>query len=332
MTTRFAVLGVGQVGVKHIAAIEKIEGAKVTAVVDVNEALGQEVAASCDAAFYNDYEQLLASNTPVDAVINSLPHNLHYESTLRLAEEGLHVLLEKPMCMTVPEADKVIAEFEKRDLKLSIGYVHRFRSEMLEAKRLIDEGKLGQIASVIDNFCSQGGKYVSPWVWNKSISGGGVLMYGGIHALDRLLWFVGDEPVSVYALTQTNSQEVDTECEDGLSAIVHFKNGAVATLVENSPGYLALRTWETEVYGTKGQLSVLFGKNVRFSSDDEASVYEAERYDHFERQMRDFVGAVAEDRSPWITGHDGRQSLALAVAIYQSADEKRPVSLGQHDK
>lgn len=329
MTVRIAVLGVGQVGVRHIAAIEKIQGAKVTAVVDINDTLGQEVAESCGATFYHDYEQLLASNTPVDAVVNSLPHNVHYESTMRLAEKGYHVLLEKPMCMTVDEADSLNAEFEKRNLKLAIGYVHRFRSEMLEAKRLIESGKVGRVASIIDNFVSQGGSHTSPWVWNKSISGGGVLMYGGIHAIDRLLWFVEDEPISVYAVTQTISQPGETDCEDGLTAIVKFRNGVVATLVENSPGHIAIRGWETEVYGTKGQLLVIFDKSVRISCDDEATVTECERYDHFKRQMQEFVDAISEDRAPWITGKDGRDSLALACAIYRSASENKLIALGE---
>lgn len=327
MTIKLAILGVGQVGVKHIAAIEKIQGVEISAIVDIDDARGQEIAKFSKAAFYHDYKQLLASNTALDAVVNCLPHSLHYETTLLLAERSLHVLLEKPMCMTLAEADQLIEIFEEKNLKLAVGYVHRFRSEILEAKHLIDEGKLGHMSMVIDNFCSQGGKHVSSWVWDKDIAGGGVLMYGGIHALDRLLWYVGDEPASVYATTRTYSQE--TECEDGLSAIVEFENGVVATLIENSPSYLAMGRWETEVFGSKGQLRITFGKSVELSCEEESFVQEYEHYDHFERQMRDFVGAIREDRSPWITGYDGRSSLALALAIYQSAKELRQVHLDE---
>jgi predicted dehydrogenase len=237
------------------------------------------------------------------------------------------MLLEKPMCLTLEEAHDVIAACNQHAVKLMIGYVHRYRQEMLDAKALIDAGQLGQVVTAADNFCSSGGSHVPQWVWKKARSGGGVHMYGGIHAVDRLRWFLGSEVRTVYAKMRTYSAPMDVE--DGLVAFLEFEDGALASLVQNSPRYASVGGWRTELFGSVGNLVINFSKSLEFSSNSNRFVRTYERYDHFERQMREFVSAIEEDREPWVTGRDGLLSLAVVLAVYESARINKPVELSE---
>ena len=318
MSTKFGVLGVGQVGMEHVKAILKTDNAELSAIADIDKSKGKEVTQKKKTVqYFKDYQDLLDSDLELDAIINCLPHDMHYQSSLEVAQRGLHTLLEKPICLSLENADRLIEIYEDNDLKLSISFVHRFRTEMLEAKRLLDEGVIGKPATLMDNFCSQGGKYVPGWVWDKNSAGGGVLMYGGIHALDRILWFLDEMPFRVYAQSQTYSQK--TDCEDGLVSILEFDSGVQASLFENSPGFLTVSRWETEVFGSKGMMRINFGEGIEVSTDRDHYVRDYERYDHFKRQLEDFLNAIENNSTPWITGKDGKRSLVLAKKIYESA-------------
>lgn len=329
---KVAILGLGQVGLRHFRAFSLLENCEVVAVVDMNRERARPLADEHGCRAFFSHKELLQSNLKIDAVVNALPHHLHYEVTQDLAEAGFHVLLEKPMCLNLFEADELIKTFKERGLKLGIGYVHRFRQEVIDAKKIIDDGELGTISFIADYFCSQGGTYVPDWVWKKEFAGGGVLMYGGVHVLDRMRWFVGSEPVEVYAHVRTFSQPVN--CEDGLAAVVEFQNGAVGNLLQISPGFPALRNWETVVVGAQGMLKIEIGKTLDVSTTNQRVTQQYNYgFDHFTAQAHDFVSAILEDRQPWITGEDGRQSLAFALALYRSAELGRPVKVAEvYDK
>jgi predicted dehydrogenase len=322
---KIGIQGAGQVGKRHADAIAKIDNAQLVAVADLDESRAREVALPHGAAFMTDYHEIYALD--LDAIINCLPHDLHHESSLLAADRQLHLLLEKPICLTLAEARDVIEAYERKGVKLMTGYVHRYRQEMLDAKALIDAGQLGQVVTAADNFCSSGGSHVPQWVWKKARSGGGVHMYGGIHAVDRLRWFLGSEVRTVYAKMRTYSAPMDVE--DGLVAFLEFEDGALASLVQNSPRYASVGGWRTELFGSVGNLVINFSKSLEFSSNSNRFVRTYERYDHFERQMREFVSAIEEDREPWVTGRDGLLSLAVVLAVYESARINKPVELSE---
>jgi predicted dehydrogenase len=300
-----------------------VAGAQLVAVADLDEARAKGAAAESQASYTTDYRKLLEME--LDAIINCLPHYLHHESTLLAAARKLHVLLEKPMCVTLDEAKEIITACEENGVKLMIGYVHRFRQELLDAKELIDTGQLGQVLVAANGFCVRGGPHVPAWVWEKDKAGGGVLMYGGIHAVDWLRWFLGSEVRSVYGQVRTYSADMDVE--DGLVACLEFQNGAVASLVHNSPRYSSVTGWRTELYGSKGMLIVTLGESLEFSDDAMRFKRSYDRYDHFERQMREFVTAIEQDREPWINARDGLLSLATVRAVYKSFETKMPVAI-----
>ncbi len=320
-----AIVGAGQVGQQHTRAFAQLSSdVRIVGIADINEQRAAELAATCDACAFTDYRTLL--ELAPDIAVVCLPHHLHREAGLAAAAVGSHILMEKPLAHTLEDAHAILDSCRQHGVLLSVGFVHRYRTEFQRAHHLIASGQIGTPAVVIDNFCSQGGPHVPGWVWQKRQAGGGVLMYGGIHSIDRLRWLLDSEVEEVFARAVTYSQDVDVE--DGLLATLIFANGCLATLVENSPAYLVTpRVWDTEIYGSQACIRVRTREYLEFSSDIRAYRLNVTRDDNFAAQAREFVAAVREQRQPWITGEDGLRALEVAMAIYHSAELGQPVSV-----
>lgn len=326
MQLRIGIMGAGQVGQRHSDGLAQMEGVKVTAIADVDPKRAEALAKPWGATVCSTWEAML--DQPLDAVIIGLPHHLHLAPAVAAAEKGWHILMEKPIANSLAEADAIVAAARKAGVRLTVSFVHRFREEWQTTKAIIDRGEIGEPTMLLDNMLSQGGRHVPAWVWRKAAAGGGVLMYGGIHAVDRVRWLVGSEVVSVYAQARTYSQQTDVE--DGLTAILTFTNGATATLFENAPGYrVTPRHWASEVFGTQGMLRVWTREFVEFSSEFRSYRINIDRDDNFMRQAVEFVTAIREDRDPSVTGEDGRAALAVALAAYRSAEEGRVVQVAE---
>jgi UDP-N-acetylglucosamine 3-dehydrogenase len=318
-------IGVGQVGQRHAEAFAGLApGVRIIGVADVDEELAADVAATYDTRPFADYQELL--DLAPDIAVISLPHHLHREAGVAAAEAGSHILMEKPLAHTLEDAHAILEVCRQRDVRMTISFVHRYRTELQRAARVIADGDVGIPAVALDNFCSQGGSHPPGWVWEKEKAGGGVLMYGGIHSIDRLRWLLDSDVEEVFACTATYSQRVDVE--DGLTATVVFENGCLATLFENSPAYLVTpRFWDTEIYGSQGCVRVRTGQHIEYTSESQAYRLDVERDDNFGAQAREFVSALREHREPWITGQDGLRALEVAMAIYRSSESRQPVSL-----
>jgi predicted dehydrogenase len=320
-----AIIGAGQVAQQHTRAFRQLYSeVKIIGIVDVDENRAAELAATCEAQTFTDYQELL--RLAPDITVVCLPHYLHCEVGLAVAEAGSHILMEKPLANTLKEAHAILDACRDHGVLLTVSFVHRYRTELQQAHQVISSGRIGTPATAIGNFCSQGGSHVPQWVWDKHQAGGGVLMYGGIHSIDRLCWLIDSQVEEVFARTVTYSQDVDVE--DGLVATLVFANGCIATLFENSPGYrVTPRVWDTEIYGSQACVRIRTREYVEFSSDTEAYRLNTVRDDNFVKQAREFVSAVRENRDPWITGEDGLHALEVALAIYRSADLGRPISV-----
>lgn len=326
MTLRTGIIGTGVVAAKHADAYRRNPNCQVTAVAEINVPKGEKFAAAYDARFYADYNALIQSGE-VDAVSICVPHYLHCEIAVAAAAAQLHILLEKPISNTLEEADQILNACARANITLMLSFVHRFRSEVMAAKALLSSGRAGKVVTALDSICTLGGNHPPAWVWQREMAGGGVLMYGGIHSLDRLRWLLTSEVVETYAYHVNYHNH--TGVEDGLAAVLNFENGAIATLFENSPAYGKPGGWLTEIYGDRGAVRLKTGEWVEFTSAAETFIQDFTQYDHFQREIDEFVGAILEKRSPLITGEDGRKALAVALAIYQSAQDHRPVRVIQ---
>jgi predicted dehydrogenase len=330
---RLAIVGLGVAGQRHLACLPRVTRDDVTlsAIATARpERLGQ-LKLPAEVRVYHDYHALIRE-AEVDALIIALPHAQHKEAAIFAAQHGKHVLLEKPIATTLADADRIARAFAEHDVKLMLGYVHRFREETIVARQLLADGKIGQPTSILDRFVLPGDD-LPEWVWNRETSGGGVMMYAGVHALDRLRWLMASEVVEVYARVQTYGARPGVlNIENGLAAMLTFENGVIATLVENMPPYeLQYRYWDTEIFGTTGMLHIRTDDYLEFTSPSVNFKQTFRGYDRHARQIDAFVGAIVEGRQPAITAEDGVRSLAIATAIYRSAYVGRSVLVTNTD-
>jgi predicted dehydrogenase len=323
-TLAFAVIGAGQVAARHVEALAANPHAHVAAVVDPLEDRAARLAAACGASALASYEGLF-DQVELDAAVVCVPHDLHLPVARAAAAAGVHLLMEKPIANTLEEADAIVSAVEGAGVTMMMGFVHRFRTEVQAAHQLIAEGVIGEVSTALDRFCSLGGPHPPGWVWLKEHAGGGVLMYGGIHAVDRLLWLLDDRVTSVAARAHEAWGQGDVE--DGLVAMLDLERGTSAVLFENSPPYGRPGGWCTELFGTEGALRIQTGQWAELTTRSRSLTLQAQDELHFNRQMEEFVSALLEEREPSVPAAAGRDSLEVALAAYAAAAERRPVEL-----
>jgi len=321
---RIGIIGAGIAGRRHAEAFARHPRAAIAAVAEIDEAAGRRFAQQFGARHFHDYRDMLDAG--VDAVVICVPHILHLPCATAAAAARAHILMEKPIANTLEDAQAVLDAVERAGTTLMMGYVHRFRPEVSEARRLIIDGQVGRVATALDRFVSGSMADTPGWVWNKAQAGGGVLMYGGVHPIDRLRWLLGDEVVEVFARTSTYGNP--TEVEDGVVALLTFASGAAGALYENAPGYGRLGEWTTEVFGTVGALLITTGAALEYRGATRHERWAYEDDGRFDRQAAEFIAAIAERRPPAVTGTDGLRGLEVVLAIYRSAASGRPERVG----
>src|SRR6266487_3761643 len=201
---------------------------------------------------YTDYREML-KDPEVELISITAPNRLHAEITIAAAKAGKHVVCEKPLCMTLEEADAMIDACKKAGVLLLYAEELFFAPKYVKAKQLADEGAFGRVHLV-----KQGEKHSGPhsdWFWDVEQSGGGALMDLGCHGIAFCWWFLGKQKVkSVYShlSTQVNASRTKGEGDDEAITIIEFENGAVG-MVESSWNRPGGMDDSIEVFGDKGQ-------------------------------------------------------------------------------
>ena len=324
---RVGILGAGLAGVEHAKEFAKIDGVEVAAVADTNEDRACRLAQKHGAQVFGSWEKLI-EESGVDAVGNALPHLLHAPSAVAAAERGIHVLLEKPMAPTVRECRDIERACREHRVKLMIGFSHRFHSELLTARRLIDDGELGDIALAIDNM-SFGSPDFPKWVWDRKRGGGGILTYNNVHGLDRLMWLVGSDIVEVHGRAGMYAHEGDTE--DNAVVSLRFAGGAIGATISNYNPFEMPRKCDLDIYGAKGWLRIDTWDSITFGKRLVTWTQKRERDDHMQAEIEEFVDAIREDREPSVTAQDGIRAQRVLEAIYRSVDTGAPVTVAHID-
>ena len=319
------IFGVGSVGKRHAKVFSSL-GAEVTllGVVDTVGANAARVAAEIGTDYYTDYHDLLAL-TPDLAVICT-PHFLHREIGEAAAKAGCNILMEKPLAHTMKDATALVEVCRKQNVQLAVSFVHRYRQEYSRARQVIASGQIGTPQMSVDIFGSPGGRYIPSWIWQKKHSGGGIVMYSGIHSIDWQCWLMGSDVATVF--TRSLSTYKGSDVEDGVVATLAFENGAVGALIGNQPDYpITTRTRNTELYGTKGCIRLRMGEYLQFDSEDSSYKMNVTRDEPFVAQARDVIGSIRKGRSPWISGSDGLRAQAIVSALYRSAETGKPAKV-----
>lgn len=272
-----------------------------------------------------------------------VPNVLHHRATLAAARAGRHVIVEKPLCMTLEQADEMIAVCRAAGRKLMYAEELCFAPKYERVRRLVQEGAVGDIY-MLKQLEKHSGPH-SDWFYDVDQSGGGALMDMGCHAFAWFRWMLGGRPTvrSVWATMDTVFHKGRTRGEDNAIAVVEFEGGVIG-LAEDSwakPGGMDDRI---EVYGTGGYSEAdLFRGNSALTYSEKGYGYALEKagstqgwtFTIFEeafnqgypQELRHFVQCVREDQEPLVTGEDGRAVLEMLYAAYASAAAGRKVEL-----
>jgi predicted dehydrogenase len=338
VTRGFGIIGAGIIAAVHADAIALLPDARLVAVTDVAAAAAGEFAAARGCAAEPTPDDLLARRD-VDVVCVCVPSGLHAEVGIRAAKAGKHLVVEKPVDVTLEAADRLIAAARQAGVALTVMSQHRFDPGVAELKRLIDDGVLGRLVlgeASTKWYRTQAYYDSAPWRGTWAMDGG-ALLNQGIHYVDLLRWCLGPA-TEVTAVCTTQAHDI--EVEDTALAIVRFASGAVGTISATTAAYPGFPQ-RLEITGTEGTVTVEDGQLVRTALRQaveasspsakpgaaadpaalDAAVHAA--------QLADLLAAADEGREPAVSGQDGRDALEIVRAVYESSRTGRPVRLGQ---
>jgi predicted dehydrogenase len=309
------VIGSGFVASMHLAAVAKLRGAHLAGVADVDASRAREAVRGLDGAKWTtDVNELLAW-PEVDGCIVCTPNDTHTELGLRIAAAGKHLLMEKPLAITLDGADALVDAFTKHKLTLMGAHTHRFYDYGRTIKRTIEDGEIGKPVYV--RLAILGG-WIWPdwraWVLDPRRSGGHVL-HNGVHLLDLATWWIDDEPESVYVQGRKETS-ADLQIHDYLSMIVRYRGGCTAVCEmsrANRPRTFAYR--DVFVQGTRGALRLPWDAESGLAFlEGGTNLLPGDGQVGFDREVAAWVQAAEGAGPPAVTGAEARRAVAMAVA------------------
>lgn len=332
-----AIIGAGNVAAKHVAALKKTKTIDVIGISRRDESKAREFAQKYDIDWTTNYHDFF-KNDNVDIIDIVLPSGLHAPVGIEAANAGKHVIVEKPIDVTLEKADALIKACEKNKVKLCVISQYRFMDGMQRMYDILEKKQLGQLVqgdAYIKWFRPQSYYDSGEWRGTRDLDGGGPFMNQGIHFIDLLLSAMG--PVkSVSAKAKTTAHQI--EVEDIGMAMLEFKNGAYGVIQASTATYPGLPA-RLDIHGTKGTLVIkgdrlsflhIEGKEPEYSADiNSGGAANPMDIDitPFVRQFQDIVSAINNNCSPRVNGKEARNALQLVLAVYQSAQTNKPVFL-----
>lgn len=329
---KVGILGAGNISDTHARAASAIAGTSIVAVHGGNAARAERLAATYGATAYADLDGFLA-HRPMDVVAIGSPSGLHAEQGIAACRRGLHVLVEKPIDVTVERADALVTAADQSGVTLGVFLQDHVQPDLVRLHDAVQAGRLGRLLLVsarVKWFRPAEYYEQSRWRGTWALDGGGALMNQGIHTADLLLWLLGPvRRVSAKAVTALHAVEV----EDTVVAILEFESGAVGTLEATTAAYPGYRR-RVELTGTEGTVIVehdrVVAADLRRPADDllaeapadqnasASSPVVSDARGH-QRLFEDFFDAIRQGREPRCSGRHARHSVALVRAIYDSA-------------
>ncbi|HBG23049.1 MAG: Gfo/Idh/MocA family oxidoreductase [Syntrophaceticus sp.] len=326
----FGIIGCGRIAYKHAEAIKKNEKANLLCVCDVIKERAVDYKDKYGAQnHYTDYHELL-KNPDLNVVSICTPSGMHAEMGIAAAKAGKHVIVEKPMAMSLQDADDLIQACEDNGVKLAVCFQNRFNPPVQRLRRALEEGRFGKLthaSAVVRWFRPQDYYDQAPWRGTRA-NDGGCLMNQSIHNIDLLQWMMG--PVeSVFGYTANNLRKI--ECEDVGVAVLKFKSGALGVIEASTTVYPENLEETLNIFGEKGTV-VLGGIAVnkietwKFadSKEENGSLGEHQQevpnvygFGH-NALIEDFIKAVHSSKEPYVDGREGKKALEVVLGVYNS--------------
>ncbi len=317
---RLGLLGCGGIAQTHLEAIARVGRVKLSSVQDLDPQAAQNAAAKYGARAVSSGDDIFR-DPDIDAVILCIPPVHHFEFIKKAIASGKHTLCEKPFTITVREAEEIKRLSTAAERLVMMASKFRFVEDVIEARKLIQSGTLGEVVMAEVIFCSIV-DMEKRWNSNRAVSGGGVLIDNGSHAVDVIKYLVG--PIkSVYAQAGKRSQKMDVED----TARLHFETedrivGMVDlswSLYKHTPSYV-------NIFGTKGTIEVGWTQSKLWDSKEKTSKIFGNGYkklDAFVKQIEHFADCVEKKALPILGIEDAIDSVRVIESAYTSIQEKR---------
>ncbi|MEK8132180.1 Gfo/Idh/MocA family oxidoreductase [Paenibacillus filicis] len=335
---KVAVIGCGSIAKhRHIPEYALLPQVELVAFCDINEERARSYADQYGAKVYTDYRTLLAEVKP-DAVSICLPNVLHAEASIAAANAGAHVLVEKPMAVTTAEADAMIQAAEANGVQLMVGHNQRLMPPHVKAKEILESGKLGKVLTFRTSFGHPGPEGWSidgreSWFFRKPEAVMGAMGDLGVHKSDLIRWLLNDEVADVAAFVETRHKE-GTDVDDNATCLLRMKSGAIGTLIAS---------WT--YYKGEDNSTVLWCENgvIKIGTHPEDQVIVELRDGSIEKHkvggistnqkqltsgvIREFVEGILTGTPPRISGEEGKRSLNVILAAFESQETGKVISL-----
>jgi myo-inositol 2-dehydrogenase / D-chiro-inositol 1-dehydrogenase len=341
--TKVAILGAGFISDIHLESYHRfVPEAEVVAVYTRDAAKAKAFADKHHIPkWYDDMDDLI-NNSGCEVVDICLPNYLHATATLKAATAGKHIIIEKPLAVTLEEADTMIAACKSAGVKLMYAEELCFAPKYERVRQLVNEGAIGDIYML-----KQSEKHSGPhsdWFYDINLAGGGVLMDMGCHGIAWFRWMLNNaKAISVYASMNTVLHKNRTKAEDNSVVIIEFENG-VTGVVENSWAKHGGMDDKSEVHGTGGVVYAdLFMGNAAIAYSKHGFGYAMEKADTtmgwsfpifeeafnqgYPHELKHFIECVQQDKQPVVMGEDGRAVLEIIYAAYASAGQGKKIML-----
>ena len=341
--TKVAILGAGFISDIHLECYHRfIPQAELVAVFTRSAEKAKAFAAKHQIpAWYDNMDELI-SQCECDVIDICLPNYLHAVATLKAAAAGKHVIIEKPLAVTLEDADSMISACKTAGVKLMYAEELCFAPKYERVRHLVKEGAIGDIYML-----KQAEKHSGPhsdWFYDINRAGGGVLMDMGCHGIAWFRWMLNNsKALSVYASLSTVYHKNRTTAEDNSIVIIEFENG-VTGVVENSWAKHGGMDDRSEVHGTGGVVYAdLFMGNAAVAYSKHGYGYAMEKADTtvgwsftvfeeafnqgYPHELKHFIDCVQLDKEPLVTGEDGRAVLEIIYAAYASAGQGKKILL-----
>lgn len=340
----YAIIGCGRISPNHLAAAIENQ-LNIVAICDLDETKMEQAVVTfqlpASVKKYTDYQLMLIVEKP-DLVAICTESGTHGQIALDCIDAGSHLIIEKPIALSLEEADQIIEKAKKKNVKVSACHQNRFNKSIQKLREAVEAGRFGKLLHGTAHIrWNRGTAYYkqAPWrgTWAQD---GGALMNQCIHNIDLLRWMMGDSIVEVVGMTD-NLQHQLMEAEDLGIALVRFANGSYG-VIEGTTNIYPKNLEETlYIFGEQGTAKV-GGKSVNVIEEwmfadllDNAEEVKAKYHENppniygfgHHPLYADVIDAIRNDREPYVTAEDGRRALELVLAIYKSSAEKKSVSL-----
>ena len=345
-TYGFGIIGCGMISDFHSAAIADIKNGKLVAVSSRKAENSQRLVDRYSIQAYSDYNEML-NRDDIDIVCVCTPSGAHMEPAVAAAEAGKHVIIEKPLEITLERCDDIIESCEKANVRLCAIFNSRFSDASQLVKDTVSSGRLGQLTlgdAYVKWYRSQDYYDSGDWRGTMELDGGGALMNQSIHAIDFLQYVMG--PVeSIQAFTDTLAHK-RIDVEDVAVAALRFKNGALG-VVEGTTAVYPGSLKKFEFSGTKGTIVLEEEDIITWEFEEEepedaeikqqftekksggggASDPRAINNDNHRRQMINLIQSIENNMPHLVDGREGRKAVEIILAIYQSSKTGKTVHL-----